>query len=116
MFFRPPNSAPSFRQCLKPSTPEVTPEQRRQSGSKSRGRESGRKKVSNTDERISDFQEKFPIFQANILTTFLVLNSKNYLFSQNIHIFTFYTYILTYFFSLSYKKTLSNVLSVQNRL
>src|SRR6218665_3903544 len=62
MFFRPPNSAPSFRQCLKPSTPEVTPEQRRQSGSKSRGRESSRKKVSKYRRKNFRFSGKISDF------------------------------------------------------
>src|SRR6218665_115126 len=56
--------------------------------------------------------EKFPIFRKNfrssrqkLLTTFFFSrNSKNFLFSQNINIFTFYTFNFSLFLR---KKTLS---------
>src|SRR6218665_3827143 len=59
--------------------------QRRQSGSKSGGRESGRRNF-----RLQP--KKFPIFHAKILTRpFLVVNSKNCLFSLKIFTFAPFT-------------------------
>ena len=73
--------------------------QRRQSGSKSGGRESGRRNFRFQSNKFPIFRKFFPIFPAKILTTFLVVSSTNFLFSVNIHVFTFSTYILSKFFS-----------------
>ena len=68
--------------------------QRPQSGSKSGGRESGRRNFRSQPKKIR-FSGKISDFPAkNSDDLFLVVNSKNCLFSQNIHIFTFYTQAL----------------------
>ena len=64
-----------------------TKTQRRRSGSKSGGRESGR--------RNFRFQsKKNSIFQAKFLTTFFSRQLKKLSLSLNIHLFIFSTYIL----------------------
>ena len=70
-------------------------------------------------EIFDSIRKKFPIFQAKkFWRPFLVVNSRNCLFSLNISHFIFYTYILIAYVSLflitKTKKTLSNVLSVHN--
>jgi|SRR6218665_3722656 len=82
---------------------------RRQSGSKSVGVLNPVAEIFDSSRKNSDFPKNSPIFQAKYFDDlFFSSQLKKCLFSQNIHIFTFYAYILSKFFSVSYKKDEQN--------
>jgi len=73
--------------------------QRRQSGSKSGGRECGRRNFRLQPKKFLIFRKNLRFSRQKFWQPFLVVILKSCLFSQNIHIFTFYTCILSFFFS-----------------
>src|SRR6218665_2245557 len=85
--------------------------QQRQYGSKSGGRESGRRNFQFQPRKNSDFPEKSPIFHAKILTTFFSRQLKKLSFlTKYSHFHLLHLkYIINTFFSMSYKKTKEDV-------